>query len=129
MAISPQVEVVGLRDLSRFLNRIDDGLAKELRPTLLDAARPIADEAKANAPRGETGKLADSVTVRATQRSATVKVGSKARVPYARPVHWGWPNRNITAQPFLFDAVEHRANEVRARLADGIFDLLARAQR
>jgi hypothetical protein len=25
-------------------------------------------------------------------------------VPYAGPIHWGWPSRGIAAQPFVSDA-------------------------
>jgi len=28
----------------------------------------------------------------------------RASVPYAGPIHWGWPARNIEPQPFLTDA-------------------------
>jgi hypothetical protein len=24
-----------------------------------------------------------------------------ARLPYAGPIHWGWPSRGIAAQPFI----------------------------
>jgi hypothetical protein len=36
---------------------------------------------------------------RAGQTAAVVRAG-RASVPYAGPIHWGWPSRHITAQPF-----------------------------
>ena len=26
-----------------------------------------------------------------------------AKVPYAGPIHWGWPDRNIEPHPFIAD--------------------------
>ena len=37
--------------------------------------------------------------------------GRKA-VPYAGPIHFGWPARNIEPQPFLYDALDDKADEV-----------------
>jgi hypothetical protein len=38
-----------------------------------------------------------------TQAAAIVRAG-RAAVPYAGPIHWGWPSRHIKAQPWLYDA-------------------------
>ena len=27
-------------------------------------------------------------------------------MPYAGPIHWGWPARNIKAQPFVVEAAQ-----------------------
>ena len=35
-----------------------------------------------------------------------------ARVPYAGPIHFGWRKRNIQPQPFLYEALDKRRNEV-----------------
>ena len=29
-----------------------------------------------------------------------------ASLPYAGPIHWGWPARRIEAQPFIADAAQ-----------------------
>jgi hypothetical protein len=31
-------------------------------------------------------------------------MAGRASVPYAGPIHWGWPARNISANPFLSNA-------------------------
>jgi hypothetical protein len=31
-------------------------------------------------------------------------MAGNAAVPYAGPIHWGWPARRITAQPFIQEA-------------------------
>jgi hypothetical protein len=33
-------------------------------------------------------------------------VAGRASVPYAPPIHWGWPARNIAAQPFVSQAAQ-----------------------
>ena len=40
-----------------------------------------------------------------------VRAGMKA-VPYAGPIHFGWGRRNITPQPFLYQAIDRRHAEV-----------------
>ena len=39
------------------------------------------------------------------------KVGKK-KVPYAGPIHFGWGRRNIHPQPFLYEALDKRRDEV-----------------
>jgi hypothetical protein len=90
--------------------------ARELRATTLRAAAELsrmdtadsragaylAQRAKGMAPR-LTGRLAGSIRAGTAQGAATVSAG--AGVPYAGPIHWGWPARNIRAHPFLVDAL------------------------
>lgn len=33
-------------------------------------------------------------------------------VPYAGPIHFGWPARNIEAQPFLWEAADDESDRV-----------------
>lgn len=114
---SVRIEVENLRELQRGLRKIDKGLGSELRKVNKRAAEPIADEAAKRAPKGPTGRLAKSVGVKASQRSAAIKAGSASRVPYAGPVHWGWKNRPQggfnPATPFLKDAVADKIDEAR----------------
>jgi hypothetical protein len=60
-----------------------------------------------------SGKLAASIRDGSTQRMGRVRVGS-ASVPYAGPIHFGWPARQIKPQPFIYDALDGRRNEVAA---------------
>lgn len=73
---------------------------------LKDAHKEVADlVARAAAPAAPraSGALADSVRTAGTASAAIVRAGG-ARLPYAGPIHWGWPARNIRAQPWLADA-------------------------
>ena len=101
--------VVGIKGLYR------------LRTTLKKAGADMADMKAANqavertvqkrgaeiAPRGKTGKLAGSLK--------TPKLQARARVSsnliYAGVIHWGWPARNIRAQPFLEQAAQQTQSQ------------------
>jgi hypothetical protein len=36
----------------------------------------------------------------------------RTSVPYAGPIHFGWPAHNIEPTPFLYDALDQRRSEV-----------------
>lgn len=50
-----------------------------------------------------SGRLAHNVRWSGTKTGAVIRAGG-ASVPYAGPIHWGWPRRHIGAQPFISDA-------------------------
>lgn len=99
----PTVRVLGERELKRTLRRAGRDL-DEVKDAHRKAAAFVANAAAARAPR-RTGALASTVRGNNAARKATVSAG-RARVPYAGPIHWGWPARNITAQPFIADAAQ-----------------------
>lgn len=78
-------------------------MPKKLRNIHKQVATPVADRARALAPK-LTGRLSRSIRPLGSQKVARVAAGGVA-VPYAGPIHYGWPARNILAQPFLTDAV------------------------
>lgn len=95
----PQVQVEGARELRTSLKRCGDDLS-DLKDTHAQVAQTVAHAAH---PPVVTGRLAQSIRPSGTKTAAQVRAGG-ARLPYAGPVHWGWPARNIVAQPFLADA-------------------------
>lgn len=102
------VEVQGAREMRRTLRRSGVDL-KQFREVHRDVADVVRPAAAAAAP-VRSGALKASVRAGATQRAAIIRAGRRS-VPYAGPIHWGWPARNITAQPFLSDPA--RATEPR----------------
>lgn len=74
---------------------------KEVNRRAADIAKP---EAVARAPHGKTGRLADSIRAGATQKAGIIRAGRKT-VPYAGPINYGWPARNIRPRTFVNDAV------------------------
>lgn len=103
MARRAGVEVEGLAQLRRSLRGLGEDLA-DLKDANRDAARVVATAAAARAPR-RTGRLAASLRPARAAAAASVVAGS-AQVPYAGPVHWGWPARHIEGNPFAMQAAD-----------------------
>jgi len=101
MTGAPVVRVDGARELRRTLKAAGDDL-EDLKHVHATVAKYVALRAAATAPR-KSGRLAGSVRGSQAKTSATVR-GGGARVPYANPIHWGWPHRHIAANPFLVNA-------------------------
>lgn len=97
----PLVRVEGARELRRTLKRAGDDMA-DLKDANNRAAAIVAQWASVTAPR-RTGALGMSVRPNRAVGRARVTGGSAA-VPYAGPIHWGWPRRGIAAQPFIAEA-------------------------
>ena len=70
-----------------------------------------------------SGNLAGTMRASRTKNKAVVRAGG-ARARYAGAIHYGWPRRNIGAQPFLSEAVDANQNEILSKLDEGIGDLL-----
>jgi hypothetical protein len=100
---SASVSVVGLARLRRDLRGIGADLA-DLKDANQRAAGIVQQAAASRAPR-RSGKLAASGRASRTAGRATVMFGG-ARIPYAGPVHWGWPARGIEPDPFIPDAAQ-----------------------
>jgi hypothetical protein len=98
---SPAVEVEGLRALRTSLKRAGVSL-QDLKDAHATVAQIVVRAASPGAPR-RTGALAGSTRGSGQAGAAVVRAG-RASLPYAGPVHWGWPDRHITAQPWIWDA-------------------------
>jgi hypothetical protein len=103
-----RLTVIGEDRVRRALEHLDaDELPDRLATIHLSVGRRIAAHAKAHGPR-RTGRLVDSVKPVRSRRSAGVTYGGPA-IPYAGPIHFGWPARGIRAQPFV--AIAAKATE------------------
>lgn len=103
MAEGVEVKVDGLRRLQRELRAAGASL-DDLKTANAKAGKIVADEGGRRAPK-RGGALAGSGRPGRAAGRATVVFGSAA-VPYAGPIHWGWPARNIAPHPFVVDAAE-----------------------
>lgn len=74
-------------------------IKKELKELHKKKAGEIAPVASVLAPY-DTGRLSRSVKAGATAQGGTIRAGG-ASVPYAPPIHWGWPAHGIKAQRFI----------------------------
>jgi hypothetical protein len=112
MAKKAAIQVEGSKELARALKKAgEDDLLVELKEAHRQGAEVVAGVARPLVPYRD-GTLSGSLRTGATARSGRVSIGKKA-VPYAGPIHFGWPARNIEPQPFLYDAIDARRDEVR----------------
>ena len=122
---SGQVKIEGLnkvrRDLKNLSNDVDYR-AQEFLPVNKSIADAVAGDAKNYVPI-LTGTLSGTIRAAATKTSARVKAGYKA-VPYAGPIHFGWPARFIKPQPFFYDAIDKRRGEIQDRYDDLVKKLI-----
>lgn len=110
MPVHTVVRAEGLREFRRAMKVAQVNLDIELKQTHKSAAELVADEARRQVPT-RTGELKNTIRALASKTGGRVAAGYKA-TPYAGPIHWGWPDRNITAQPFLTNALDRRRGQV-----------------
>lgn len=116
------VQTEGLRDLTRDLKAIDRKLPRELNKGVREGvAKAVLPRAKELAP-VRSGRLRESLRVGGTSN----RVYIRSALPYALPVHWGWPARNIRRNPFIQQAVEERLDDVVEAMGDAVEDLARR---
>lgn len=118
------VKTEGLRAASRALSKAGD-YAEDQRQLMYSIGLIVVHEAKRIAP-VRSGLLRDSIRAGKGKTKAVVRAGFR-RVPYAPVVHYGWPDRNIPAQPYMDQALATTRNEVMARYDQGMQALLFKA--
>lgn len=122
----PALEVDGARQLRRALK--DAGLSvQDLKDAHATIAQDVARVSDAKAPR-RTGALASSVRPAGTASASIVRAG-RASLPYAGPIHWGWPARNITAQPWIAETAEDREPQAETVLLTALEAIIATIER
>jgi hypothetical protein len=142
---------MGHRQFVRVLRALGDDAVEDIKKAHADAAKIVEDAAKPKAPtsaggrsdvsgtpywRGgpqrSPGSLRNTVRSTGTQRGGFVRAGKKL-VPWAGPVHFGWPSRPnpakgwqggpIRPNPFLYDALDERREQVADQFARYIDDI------
>ena len=117
---SDSVKIEGLSKLQRDLRKLSTDALDLNKEEFLETNKRIAEiiigESKKYVP-VLTGALAQSVRNASTKKSAKVRAGNVG-VPYAGPIHFGWPSRGIRPNPFFYDAIDNRRDEVRDRYVD-----------
>jgi hypothetical protein len=100
---SPALRIDGGRKLRAELKRAGVDV-QDLKDAHRAVADLVKDRAAPAAPR-RTGRLAGDMRAAGQQGGAVVSVGRKS-VPYAGPIHWGWPSRHIRANPWIWEAAQ-----------------------
>jgi len=121
---SIKIQVDGLSELQKALREAGgDDLKAALKEVNKEAAEVVAATARSRVP-VRSGSLLSSLRTSATLKSGVIRIG-KAKVPYAGPIHFGWPKRHIHPQPFLYDSLDARYSQVIKIYEDRIDKLLA----
>lgn len=126
MAGTPAVKVTGAKEFRAAMKRMDGDLS-DLSAINKAAAETVAGDARGRAP-VLSGTLAGSIRAGATRTRGYVKAGSKG-IPYAGPIHFGWPRHNIEPQPFVYDALDDRRGEIIDRYEAHIEALVDKVER
>lgn len=125
MAKRAQVQFVGLRELRTSLRKMEGDAVGRLAEAHEAASRIVADAARPRVP-VVTGALKETVRHSGTKTRGIVRAGYK-RVPYAGPIHFGWAARGIQAQPFFYDAMDRREQQVIQQFAKHVDRIRRRA--
>ena len=121
------IRVEGAKELRSALRSIAPELRAEMRAINLEAARVVLPVALARVP-VRSGRLRATVRVLASQRAGRIAAGKKL-VPYAGPIHFGWPKRHIRPQPFLYEALDSRRTQVIGVYQRRVADVVDKAMR
>lgn len=110
MPLRPAIQIEGGRETRRALRRTGEDVKADLKGLHAEGAQIVLEEALRRVP-VRTGKLKSTVRAAALQTRGEVRAGF-ARVPYAGPIHFGWSDRGISPNPFLYDAIDNRRGQV-----------------
>lgn len=114
------IKIEGLSKVQRSLRQLEgdlDLVKGEFLDTNKKVAAIVIEGSKKFVP-VLSGALAQSIRDASTKKSAKVRVGDKSNVPYAGPIHFGWPARRIKPQAFIYDAIDPRRNEIAQQYAE-----------
>jgi len=117
-----QLEIDGLRQVQKAMRSFSDDSRNDMKETHRRAGQIVVDGAARLVP-VRSGALLASLKSAPTQRQGRVRVGSAA-VPYAGPIHFGWPARKIQPNPFIYEVLDNRRQEVYAIYAQRISELI-----
>jgi phage gpG-like protein len=96
------ITIKGVKQVTDTLTKLGKDLESNIELNK-ELSTTLSQKASAMAPR-LTGALASSVQGNPSAEKAQILAGSAA-VPYAGVIEYGWPDRNIDAQPYLNPAV------------------------
>lgn len=122
----PAVQVTGARELRKALRNMGDDLS-DLTALHRDLAEIVASAARPRTP-VRSGRLRESIRGKGSKTRASVMAGSRV-IPYAGPIHFGWPAHGISPQPFLYDALDARKRAVVDKYEDRVGDLVKKLDR
>jgi hypothetical protein len=120
----PAIRVEGLNKLTRQLKTLEGDVTSAVKELNAELAEDVAQTARQKVPR-RSGKLSGSIRSSGQARTGVVRAG-RASVPYAGPIHFGWAKRNIRPQPFLYDALDERRDDIIRRWSQELDKLVSK---
>ena len=112
-----------LEELNKRLRKFMES-TEDLKEVHARAASTVEREAERRV-KVRSGQLKSSIRSSGQAKSGVIRAGNKGKAPYAGPIHWGWPKRNIKASLFMTKARDAKMPEVLDILEDGL-DKLAK---
>lgn len=119
------IRVEGAARLRRTARKAGDDLG-HLKTAHTAAGAIAGGRARADGPK-RSGRLTRNVRWSGSNTAATIRAGGVS-VPYAGPIHWGWPARHIKAQPFITEAAEATETQWTAVYQKAVETILGRIQ-
>lgn len=111
------ISIQGVQEVKDTLNKLGRDLESNIELNK-ELSTTLSQKASALAPR-LTGALASSVVGNPSAEKAQIVAGNEA-VPYAGVQEYGWPLRNIKAQPYLNPAVNNNMGYIIEKYNDSI---------
>jgi len=115
--VAEAITVEGVKEVIDSLKKLNKDLEANLELNK-ELSTTLSQKASAMAP-VLTGALASSVKGNPSAEKAQILAGSAA-VPYAGVIEYGWPDRNIDAQPYLNPAVNDNMGYIIEKYNDSI---------
>ena len=115
------ISIQGVKEVTDSLDKLarDLGSNIELNKEL---STTLSQKASAMAPK-LTGALASSIVGNPSAEKAQILAGSAA-VPYAGVIEYGWPKKNIQAQPYLTTTVNNNLGYIVAKYQNSITGII-----
>ena len=115
------ISIQGVKEVTDSLDKLarDLGSNIELNKEL---STTLSQKASAMAPK-LTGALASSIVGNPSAEKAQILAGSAA-VPYAGVIEYGWPKKNIQAQPYLTTTVNNNLGYIVAKYENSITGII-----
>jgi phage gpG-like protein len=111
------ISIQGIKEVTDSLNQMARNLESNIELNK-ELSTTLSQKASALAPR-LTGALASSVVGNPSAEKAQIMAGSAA-VPYAGVQEYGWPEKNINAQPYLRPAIHNNMGYIIEKYNDSI---------
>lgn len=111
------INITGLRELQRNLERHREQVIREVEQSLVESALIVERDAKIKAP-FDFGRLRNSISHETDFGSSSPRVTVGTNIEYAKYQEFG--TSRIPAHPYLFPALRENESRIRRKIIDGI---------